>query len=195
MFIGDYEKPAPWSENGTKGAKRYLDRVWKLQEIVTDETGYSQELESMMHKTIKKVNSDYEEMKFNTAIAALMTLLNEFNSVGKVTKDEFKTYLQLLYPVAPHITEELWEIAGLEGCLHDSPWPVYDEAKTVDDVIEMAVQINGKVRGKISLPADADKEAAKAIALEHENIRSYVEGKNIVKEIFVPGKIFNLVVK
>lgn len=195
MFIGDYEKPAPWSENGTKGAKRYLDRVWKLQEIVTDETGYSPELESMMHKTIKKVNSDYEEMKFNTAIAALMTLLNEFNSVGKVTKDEFKTYLQLLYPVAPHITEELWEIAGLEGCLHDSPWPVYDEAKTVDDVIEMAVQINGKVRGKISLPADADKEAAKAIALEHENIRSYVEGKNIVKEIFVPGKIFNLVVK
>lgn len=149
----------------------------------------------MMHKTIKKVSSDYEEMKFNTAIAALMTLLNEFNSVGKVTKDEFKTYLQLLYPVAPHITEELWEIAGLEGCLHDSPWPAYDEAKTVDDVIEMAVQINGKVRGKISLPADADKEAAKAIALEHENIRSYVEGKNIVKEIFVPGKIFNLVVK
>lgn len=195
MFIGDYEKPAPWSENGTKGCRRYLDRVWKLQDVLVDGDEYSAELESMMHKTIKKVSNDYEEMKFNTAIAALMTLLNEFNRVGSVTKGEFKTYLQLLYPVAPHITEELWEIAGFEGCLHDSSWPVYDEAKTVDNVIEMAVQINGKVRGKITIPADADKEIAKAAALENENIKGYIDGKNIVKEIFVPGKIFNIVVK
>ncbi len=195
MFIGDYEKPAPWSENGTKGCRRYLDRVWKLQDVLVDGDEYSAELESMMHKTIKKVSNDYEEMKFNTAIAALMTLLNEFNRVGSVTKGEFKTYLQLLYPVAPHITEELWEIAGFEGCLHDSSWPVYDDAKTVDNVIEMAVQINGKVRGKITIPADADKEIAKAAALENENIKGYIDGKNIVKEIFVPGKIFNIVVK
>lgn len=195
MFIGDYEKPAPWSENGTKGCRRYLDRVWKLQDVLVDGDEYSAELESMMHKTIKKVSNDYEEMKFNTAIAALMTLLNEFNRAGSVTKGEFKTYLQLLYPVAPHITEELWEIAGFEGCLHDSSWPVYDDAKTVDNVIEMAVQINGKVRGKITIPADADKEIAKAAALENENIKGYIDGKNIVKEIFVPGKIFNIVVK
>ena len=195
MFIGDYEKPAPWSENGTRGCRRYLDRVWKLQDMLTEDEGYSAELESAMHKTIKKVSLDYEEMKFNTAIAALMSLLNEFNRVGSVTRGEFKTYLQLLYPVAPHITEELWEIAGFEGCLHESSWPVYDEDKTVDNVIEMAVQINGKVRGKITIPADADKDAAKAAALENENIKGYIDGKNIVKEIFVPGKIFNIVVK
>ncbi|MEF9918748.1 MAG: leucine--tRNA ligase [Eubacterium sp.] len=195
MFIGDYEKPAPWSENGTKGCKRFLDRVWKLQDHLTNDENYSKKLETMMHKTIKKVSSDYEEMKYNTAIAALMTLLNDFNKEESITRGEFKTYLQLLYPVAPHITEELWEIVGFEGTLHESAWPLHDEAKTVDDVIEMAVQINGKVRGKITLPADADKDAAKAIALGHDNIRSYVDGKKIVKEIFVPGKIFNLVVK
>ncbi|MEG0496137.1 MAG: leucine--tRNA ligase [Eubacterium sp.] len=195
MFIGDYEKPAPWSENGTKGCKRFLDRVWKLQDHLTNDENYSKKLETMMHKTIKKVSSDYEEMKYNTAIAALMTLLNDFNKEESITRGEFKTYLQLLYPVAPHITEELWEIVEFEGTLHESAWPLHDEAKTVDDVIEMAVQINGKVRGKITLPADADKDAAKAIALGHDNIRSYVDGKKIVKEIFVPGKIFNLVVK
>ncbi|MEG2897917.1 MAG: class I tRNA ligase family protein, partial [Eubacterium sp.] len=195
MFIGDYEKPAPWSENGTKGCKRFLDRVWKLQDHLTNDENYSKKLETMMHKTIKKVSSDYEEMKFNTAIAALMTLLNEFNKTEGVTRSEFRTYLQLLYPVAPHITEELWEIVGFEGVLHETEWPTHDEAKTVDDVIEMAVQINGKVRGKITIPADADKETAKAVAFKHENILAYVEGKKIVKEIFVPGKIFNLVVK
>jgi len=195
MFIGDYEKPAPWSENGTKGCKRYLDRVWKLQEILVDGDSYSPELESAMHKTIKKVSSDYEEMKYNTAIAALMTLLNEFNRVGKVNKAEFGDYLKLLYPVAPHITEELWEIAGLPGMLHESSWPEYDEAKTVDATIEMAVQVNGKVRGKIELPADADAETAKNLALQNENIMHHVEGKKIVKEIFIPGKIFNIVVR
>ncbi|MGL4283317.1 MAG: class I tRNA ligase family protein, partial [Eubacterium aggregans] len=138
---------------------------------------------------------DYEEMKYNTAIAALMSLLNDFNKEGKVTKAEFRTYLQLLYPVAPHMTEELWEMAGFEDYLHASEWPVYDDAKTVDAVIEMAVQINGKVRGKITLPVAADADEAKAIALANENIQNYVEGKNIVKEIYIPGKIFNIVVK
>lgn len=195
MFIGDYEKAAPWSENGTKGCRRFLERVWKLQEILVDGEEYSPALETAMHKTIKKVDGDYEEMKYNTAIAALMSLLNDFNKEGKVTKAEFRTYLQLLYPVAPHMTEELWEMAGFEGYLHASEWPVYDDAKTVDAVIEMAVQINGKVRGKITLPVAADADEAKAIALANENIQNYVEGKNIVKEIYIPGKIFNIVVK
>ncbi|MDD4690629.1 leucine--tRNA ligase [Eubacterium aggregans] len=195
MFIGDYEKAAPWSENGTKGCRRFLERVWKLQEILVDGEEYSPALETAMHKTIKKVDGDYEEMKYNTAIAALMSLLNDFNKEGKVAKAEFRTYLQLLYPVAPHMTEELWEMAGFEGYLHASEWPVYDDAKTVDAVIEMAVQINGKVRGKITLPVAADAEEAKAIALANENIQNYVEGKNIVKEIYIPGKIFNIVVK
>ncbi|SDX43376.1 leucine--tRNA ligase [Eubacterium barkeri] len=195
MFIGDYEKAAPWSENGTKGCRRFLERVWKLQESLVDGEEYSPALETAMHKTIKKVDGDYEEMKYNTAIAALMSLLNDFNKEGQVTKAEFRTYLQLLYPVAPHMTEELWEMAGFEGYLHASQWPVYDEAKTVDAVIEMAVQINGKVRGKITLPVAADAQEAKAIALANENIQNYVEGKTIVKEIYIPGKIFNIVVK
>ncbi|MEG2419398.1 MAG: class I tRNA ligase family protein, partial [Eubacterium sp.] len=190
-----YEKAAPWSENGTKGCRRFLERVWKLQEILVDGEEYSPALETAMHKTIKKVDGDYEEMKYNTAIAALMSLLNDFNKEGQVTKAEFRTYLQLLYPVAPHMTEELWEMAGFEGYLHASQWPVYDEAKTVDAVIEMAVQINGKVRGKITLPVAADAQEAKAIALANENIQNYVEGKTIVKEIYIPGKIFNIVVK
>lgn len=195
MFIGDYEKPAPWSENGVKGCKRFIDRVWKLQDCLIAGDAYRSETEALMHKTIKKVSGDYEEMKFNTAIAALMSLLNDFNKIGDINHAEFKTYLKLLYPVAPHMTEELWEICGFEDVLHESAWPVYDEAKTVDAVIEMAVQVNGKVRGKITLPADADKDTAKEIALQNDNIKAYTEGKNIVKEIFVPGKIFNLVVK
>ncbi len=124
-----------------------------------------------------------------------MALLNDFNKAGEVNKAEFKTFIQLLYPVAPHMTEELWEIAGFEGTLHDSSWPVYDEAKTVDDVIEMAVQINGKVRAKITLPSDADAQRAREIAMENENIQAYTNGKKVVKEIYIPGKIFNIVVK
>jgi len=195
MFIGDYEKSAPWSDNGAKGCRRFLDRVWKLQEMVSDEAGYGKALETAIHKTIKKVNDDYEEMKYNTAIAALMTLLNEFNRVGAITRDAFKTFLQLLYPVAPHISSEIWQNMAMGGALDDAAWPHYDEAKTVDDVIEMAVQINGKVRGTITIPVDADKDQAKVIALAQENIQAYTQGKTIVKEIYVPGKIFNIVVK
>lgn len=195
MFIGDYEKPAPWSENSVKGCKRFLDRLWKLQEIVTEEEGYSAKHQVIINKTIKKVSLDYEEMKYNTAIAAMMSLLNEFNSNGYVTKDELKTLIILLYPIAPHITEEMWEILGFEGMLNGASWPKWDESKTVDDVIIMPVQINGKVRGKITIAKDADKETAKAIAMEQENISELLIDKKVVKEIFVPGKIFNIVVK
>ncbi len=195
MFIGDYEKAAPWSDNGAKGCRRFLDRVWKLQDMVSDEEGYGKVLESMIHKTIKKVNDDYEEMKYNTAIAALMTLLNEVNRHGEITKEGLATYLKLLYPVAPHITSEIWKNMNFKGTLDNATWPEYDESKTIDDVIEMAVQINGKVRGTITIPVDATKEEAKEIALLQKNILSRIEGKTIVKEIYVPGKIFNIVVK
>ena len=195
LFIGDYEKPAPWSDEGVAGSRRFIDRVWRLQEFLTDGEDYSADLESLMHKTIKKVDSDYEAMKFNTAIASLLTLTNEFTKKQSVTKGEFKTFLKLLYPVAPHITSELWELAGFEGALYESEWPTYDESKTIDSVIKMAVQVNGKVRATIELPADADEETAKAIAHANENIIKHTEGKRIVKEIYIPGKIFNIVAK
>ena len=195
MFIGDFEKPAAWSENGVKGSRRFLERVWKHQEQVVDGDQYSRELESEIHKTIKKVSEDFENLKFNTAIAALMSLSNKFNELGKISKADFRTFLLLLNPVAPHITEELWDILDLGGRLQEQAWPKYDEEKTKDEVIEMPVQVNGKVRGTVEIPVDADKEMAKAKAMEDENIRSFVEGKDIVKEIFVAGKIFNIVVK
>lgn len=195
MFIGDYEKPAPWSENGVKGARRFLDRVYRMTDMLTDEDGYSKALESEMHKTIKKVSSDYEEMKFNTAIAQMMTMLNEFYKEKSVTRAEFRDYLKLLSPVAPHICEELWQEAGFEGLCGESSWPEYDEAKTVEDVVEMAVQVNGKVRSTITLPKDADEGEASAIALADEKIQRCTEGKKIVKTIYRPGRIFNIVVK
>ncbi len=195
LFIGDYEKPAPWSENGVKGSRRFLDRIYKLTDMLSDGEGYSKELESAIHKTIKKVGADYEDMKFNTAIAALMSLLNDFYKQGSVTRSEFGDFLRLLYPVAPHITEELWHQLGHDKTIDESGWPVYDEAKTVDDVVKMAVQINGKVRGVISLPVGADQEQAEALAMQDEHIRSYTDGKTIVKKIYRPGKIFNIVVK
>ena len=195
MFIGDFEKSVPWSMNGVKGCRRFLDKVWKLQEILVDGDAYSKELETVMHKTIKKVSEDFETLKYNTAIAQMMTFVNEVQKVGKINRAEFKSLLILLNPVSPHVTEEMWVENGYEGYLHQSAWPTFEESKTVDAVIEMAVQINGKVRGTITIPKDADKEAAKAAAMAEENIVAHLEGKNIVKEIFVPGRIFNLVVK
>lgn len=195
MFIGDFEKSVPWSQNGVKGCRRFLDRVWRLQELLVDGDEYSKELETSIHKTIKKVSEDFEALKYNTAIAALMSLLNEFNDAGRVNEAEFKTFLTLLNPVAPHITEELWDINGFGGMLNEQAWPTWDEAKTVEDVIEIAVQINGKVKGTISIPADATQEAAKAKFAGDEKLYSLIEGKNIVKEIYVPGRIFNIVVK
>jgi len=195
MFIGDFEKSVPWSENGVKGCRRFLDRVWRLQEIVVPGDDYTKELEVKIHKTIKKVSEDYESLKFNTAIAALMSLLNDFNSYGKITAADFKTFLILLNPVAPHITEELWTVCGFKGMLHESKWPVYDEEKTVDELIEMPIQINGKVRGTIMIPTDATEDVIKEKVRENENLMKYIEGKQIVKEIFVKGKIYNIVVK
>lgn len=195
MFIGDFEKSVPWSQNGVKGCRRFLDRVWRLQDILVDGDEYSKELETSMHKTIKKVSEDYETLKFNTAVAALMSLLNEFNDVGKINKAEFKTFLILLNPVAPHITEEIWSLSGFEGMLNEQSWPTWDEGKTVDQEIEIAVQINGKVKGTIVIPADATKEVVKEKLREDEKLLSLIEGKNIVKEIYVPGRILNIVVK
>ena len=195
MFIGDFEKSVPWSENGVKGCRRFLDRVWRLQDILEEGDSYTPELESLIHKTIKKVSHDFETLKFNTGIAALMTLLNEFNDFGKITKADFKTFLMLLNPVAPHITEELWEIIGLPGKLYNNSWPKYDEEKTIDDVIEMPIQINGKVRATIMVNAEDTQDVVKEKALKDDNIVKFLDGKTIIKEIFVIGKIYNIVVK
>ena len=195
MFIGDFEKSVPWSENGVKGCRRFLERVWKLQEILTENDAHTKELESSIHKTIKKVTEDFETLKFNTGIAALMSLLNEFNDYGSITKEDLRIYLILLNPVAPHITEEMWQVIGLEGYLHDTTWPKYDEEKTKDKVIELPVQVNGKVRGTILVAVDDSQDVVREKAKNDDNINRFIEGKQIIKEIFVPGKIYNIVVK
>ncbi len=192
MFIGAFELAAAWSDNGVKGCRRFLERVWHLQEIVTDEKGYSADLETKMHQTIKKVSNDFESLKYNTAIAALMTLINEFYAKKSVTEDELKTFLVLLNPVAPHLTEELWETLGYERRIYQQTWPEYDEAKTEEDTIEIAVQVNGKLRATIAIAKDEEKESVLGKA------KDALEGKftgTIAKEIYVPGKIVNFVVK
>ena len=194
MFIGDFEKAAPWSPKSIKGCRRFLERVWSLAEKVQDGDEYSKEHEALMHRTIKKVGEDADNLKANTAIAALMTMLNEFYDKG-VNRAEYKTFLALLNPFAPHITEELWQQLGETGLLSVAPWPQYDESKTVESTVEMAVQVNGKLKGTIKLAADADKQAAIDAALAEEKVQHAIEGKQIVKQIVVPGKIVNLVVK
>ena len=192
MFIGAFELSAAWSNEGVKGCRRFLERVWKLQEIVTDEAGYSKELETRMHQTIKKVSSDFETLKYNTAIAAMMSLINDFYKAGKVTRDEFKTLLILLNPVAPHMTEELWQIMNYGGRLYQTSWPTYEEAKTVESEVEIAVQVNGKVRATIKIAADISKEDA--IAAGKAAVADKLTGQ-IVKEIYVPGRLVNVVQK
>ena len=192
MFIGAFELAASWSQDGVKGCRRFLDRVWKLQDNVNGETGYSKQFETRIHQTIKKVSSDFESLKYNTAIAAMMSLLNEYYKADNITRDEYKVLLLLLNPVAPHITEELWETMGFEGHVWQHAWPEYDEAKTVEQTVEVAVQINGKVKATVSLPKDIAKEDA--IAAGKEAVASKITG-NIVKEIYVPGRIINIVVK
>lgn len=195
MFIGDFEKNAPWSENGVKGSRRFLERVWNLQELLTDSEEYTTELEKSIHKTIKKVSEDYENLKANTAIAALMSLTNEFNSFGKISRKDFRTFLMLLNPVAPHITEELWDTNKLGGYLNESKWPIYDESKTIDDEIEIPVQFNGKVRYTVKITKNATQDEVKKVVEEDENYKTQIEGKQVVKEIYVPKKIYNIVVK
>ncbi len=192
MFIGAFDLSASWSQEGVKGCRRFLERVWKLQDSLVDGDTYSKELESKMHQTIKKVSNDYESLKYNTAIAAMMTLVNEFYKAGKVTRKEFETLLILLNPVAPHMTEELWADLGYEGRLYQTAWPEFDEEKTVEAVAEIAVQINGKMRGTIKIAKDADKDTA--IAAAKEAVADKLTG-TIVKEIYVPGRIVNIVQK
>ncbi|NLZ81263.1 MAG: leucine--tRNA ligase [Clostridiales bacterium] len=192
MFIGAFELSASWSNEGVKGSRRFLDRVWKLQEILVEGDYYSKELETKMHQTIKKVSQDYESMKYNTAIAAMMTLVNEFYKEGKVTKAEFASLIILLNPVAPHMTEELWELQNHSNRIYQAEWPVYEEEKTIEDVIEIAVQVNGKARAVISIPRESSREDVISVAKEAVADRLT---ENIVKEIYVPGKIVNIVVK
>ena len=192
MFIGAFDLAASWSEDGVKGCRRFLDRVWKLQDLMTEEEGYSKDLETKMHQTIKKVSNDFENLKYNTAIAAMMTLLNDFYKKGSITRGELKTLIILLNPVAPHITEEMWQIIGCEGRVYQQTWPEFDEAKTVESSVEIAVQINGKVKGTLGIQKDDPKD--QVIAKAKEVIVDKLTG-NIVKEIYVPGRLVNIVMK
>ncbi|MBR6150660.1 MAG: leucine--tRNA ligase [Lachnospiraceae bacterium] len=192
MFIGAFDLSAAWSEDGVKGCRRFLERVWKLQDILVDGDAYSADLETKMHQTIKKVSSDFETLKYNTAIAAMMGLINEFYKKNSITKAEYRTFLILLNPVAPHITEELWQAVGFEGRVYQQTWPTYDEAKTVESTIEIAVQLNGKVKATIMIAKD--EEQASAIAKAKEALGDKLTG-NILKEIYVPGRLVNIVAK
>ncbi len=192
MFIGAFDLSAAWSEDGVKGCRRFLERVWKLQDMLTGEEGYSPDMETKMHQTIKKVSSDFENLKYNTAIAAMMSLINEFYKKNQVTRGEFRTLLTLLNPVAPHITEELWENVGYSGRIYQTTWPEYEEAKTVENNVEVAVQINGKTKATVLIAKEEEKE--NVIALAKEALGSKLSG-TVVKEIYVPGRIVNLVVK
>ena len=194
MFIGDFGSTAIWSDEGVRGCRKYLERVYNMLDLVEDGDDYSKDLEVTIHQTIKKVSDDYENLKFNTAIASLMSLSNDMRALGKITKADFKTYITLLNPVAPHITEELWQMAEFEGELNQTSWPKYDEKKLVFDEFEMPVQINGKMRGKVTMPMDASEDDALAAAKEDNNIKSHLEDKQIRKIIYIPGKILNIVV-
>ena len=195
LFMGDYEKASPWSENSVKGCKRFIDRTWNLQSMLSDEKGYSKKLETSFHKAIKKVSEDIETLKYNTAIATLMALLNEIYDAGSITKDELKTFITLLNPFAPHVTEEINERLGYDTMLAVTPWPQFDEAKCVDNEIEIAVQVNGKIKARLLIPADADSDTAIAAAKANAAVAAAIDGKTSVKEIYVKGRLVNLVVK
>ena len=196
LFMGDYEQAAPWSENSVKGCKRFVDRIWNLQEILVDGDDFSKELSSSFHKTIKKITEDIEALKYNTAIAALMTLLNAIYTKGEINRAELKALLLLVNPFAPHVTEEMWEACGYGKMIAaDGEWPTYDEAKCIDDTIEIVVQINGKIRAKLNVPADIEQADAVAMAKADEKVAAELDGKNIIKEIYVKGKLVNIVAK
>ncbi len=195
LFMGDYEKAAPWSESSVKGCKRFIDRVWGLQDIVVPGEDFSKELESAFHKTIKKVSEDIESLKYNTAIAALMTLINQIYDNGKITSGELKAFITMLNPFAPHVTEEIWEEQGFSGMLATAKWVEYDEAKCVDDTIEIVAQVNGKIRAKLMIASNATSEEAIALAKSDEKVAADIAGKTVVKELYVPGRLVNIVVK
>ncbi|MDD7399739.1 MAG: leucine--tRNA ligase, partial [Firmicutes bacterium] len=196
MFIGDFEKAAPWSNAGIKGCRRFIERYWNLQSILVDGEAIRPEMENSFHKAIKKVSYDIENLKFNTAIAALMALMNVIAEKGSINKAELSVFTMLLNPFAPHVTEEVWSEMKLgEGMVTEQIWPKYDESKCKDDVIEIVVQVNGKVRTRLSVAADIQKDDAIALAKAEDRIAAEINGKNVVKEIYVPGKLVNIVVK
>ncbi len=194
LFMGDYSAATPWNDNAVKGCKRFLERVFGFTDLISEDKE-TQKLETPFHKTIKKVSSDLEDMKFNTAIAALMTLTNDIYNVGKISREQVQIFAKLLCPIAPHVCEEIWEVTGGEGFLSLQPWPQYEESKTVDAQTEIGVQINGKLRGTVVIPTSAEKEEVFAIAKADARIASLTEGKTFVKEIYVPGRVVNFVVK
>jgi len=194
MFIGDFEKAAPWSPSAVKGCKRFLDKVWSLCEERKTGDAYSEKNETVIHRTIKKVGEDIEAMKFNTAIAALMSMVNDFSENG-VSRGDIKVLLTLLCPFAPHIVEELWELQGFDGLAVNQPWPVYDEAKTVDAAKEIAVQVNGKLKTTVTVPFDSADEILVKTALDHEKIKKLCEGMEVVKTIVVKNRLVNLILK
>ena len=194
LFMGDYGSAAPWNESSMKGCKRFLERIGDLADLAQGE-GVTPKLETAFHKTVKKVSLDIEELKFNTAIAAMMTLLNDIAEVGTLTRDELMILVRLICPFAPHLAEEMWEDLGGEGLCSLAAWPEWDENKTVDSTVEVAVQINGKVRGTVALPLNCPREDAIAIAKADEKIAAAIAGKTVIKEISVPNKIVNIVVK
>ncbi len=195
MFVGDFEKAAPWQENGIKGGKRFLDRVWAMQEKVIPGDEYSDKLRASMHKTIKKVSEDIETLKFNTAIATMMGLLNEIDAAGSLTRADYRTLLILLNPFAPHITEELYQVMGYEGVLNEQKWVEYDEKLCVEDSVEIVVQVNGKVKARFNAPVDCAKEELENLAFDLPEIKALTDGKTVVKKIAVPNKLVNIVVK
>ena len=195
VFIGDFEKAATWNTQSIKGSKRFLERVWAIQDIVMEGEEYSSDHETLMHQTIKKVSSDIDELKGNTAVAQLMTLLNHFYDVHRVNSAEFRDFLILLNPFAPHITEEIWELRKFGGKISDQAWPIYDEEKCKEQTVEIGVQVNGKVRGRISIPRDLAEAEVLALAKEEENVVKFLDGKSLIKEIYIPGRLVNLVVK
>ena len=193
--IGAFDAAAAWSDDGVKGCRRFLDRVWKLQDIMVDGDAYSADMETKMHQTIKKVSNDFENLKFNTAIAAMMALINDFYKKNSVTKAEYTTLVTLLNPVAPHMTEELWETLYNDGRAYQQKWPEYDEAKTVESTVEIAVQINGKVKATVMVGVDEDEASVKEKAHAIQTVADLIAGKTVVKEIYVKGRILNIVVK
>ena len=196
MFIGDFEKAAPWSASSIKGCRRFLERYYNLQEKLIDGDAIRPELECAFHKTIKKVGEDIENIKFNTAIAALMALMNDISAVGDINKKEYAIFTILLNPFAPHITEEVWESCSLgNGIVAEQSWPEFDESKCKEEQIEIVVQVNGKIKAKLMIPADAEQSEAISLAKADENVKKAVEGMNIIKEIYVKGRLVNIVVK
>ena len=193
MFMGPFDQSAAWSMDSIRGCSKFLDRVWNLQTILIDGDAYSSEMEKTMHKSIKKVTNDIEEMKFNTCVSTFMTMVNEFYKLKRINKAELKTFITLLNPFAPHITEELNKIAGFEEDISTYEWPSFDESKTIDDTVTIAIQFNGKLKGTIDVQKDSEEDIVKEKV--HNEIDSKLDGKQVVKEIYVKNKIYNIVVK